>query len=171
MYRMSQLSDHWELHWTAGFIAYGHAMMWPELCQKCLELRHFAGREYKRRWRQTSSTLASFQRRNVNVMGKLGMENCSPAIWQVFMIRDSDCAGRKLLGCCSRFNDGRLVMEVLLTFNSFHCRTTTWHMWTFNCLDYFWPFSLPLTLGAVFDFSIKIHFRATQEEIEEERVG
>jgi len=35
-----------------------------------------------------SSTLASFQRRNVNVMGKLGMENCSPAIWQqVFMIR------------------------------------------------------------------------------------
>ena len=30
----------------------------------------------------------------------------------VHFLSDFDCAGRKLLGCCSRFNDGRLV-EVL----------------------------------------------------------
>lgn len=42
-------------------------------------------------------------------------------------------------------------------------------VWTI--FDRFPMFSFPLTLGAVFDFSIKIHFRATQEEIEEERVG
>ena len=70
----------------------------------------------------------------------------------VHFLSDFDCAGRKLLGCCSRFNDGRLVevleqlskwLWFLACFSSFHCRATTWHMWTFNCLDYFWPFSFP----------------------------